>query len=259
MRVLPHMMNPPQHASPAAGSTSDPLQLGQHFLRDESVISALVASASLSSSDLVLEVGFGRGSITKELAKICKVIATEVDETLTLDIPGVEVVHENALDLIKLRPCTAMVSNPPFTLLEPLMRRLLPRRELTRVSLVMPQSFADLLQGRTKLGVLSQAIYAIKIVMDVPAAAFYPAPDTRCVIVAMHRRAEDVKNQREKILTELVMQHDKKLKNSLEKAYQGILTKREVKSRFGDLGEILDKGILGISEEQFGRLYPIIS
>jgi len=57
--------------------------LGQHFLFDTKVRDAIVKAAQLKSDDLVLEVGPGKGFLTKELIKNCgEVIAIEIDVRL---------------------------------------------------------------------------------------------------------------------------------------------------------------------------------
>jgi len=50
--------------------------LGQHFLIDESVLEQIVSAAELNPEDIVIEVGPGLGTLTKQLAEhVAKVIA----------------------------------------------------------------------------------------------------------------------------------------------------------------------------------------
>ena len=57
--------------------------LGQHFLIDRRVLTEILTAANLSHSDIVLEIGPGKGFLTKELLKrVKKVVAIELDETL---------------------------------------------------------------------------------------------------------------------------------------------------------------------------------
>ncbi|MDD3487027.1 MAG: 16S rRNA (adenine(1518)-N(6)/adenine(1519)-N(6))-dimethyltransferase RsmA [Candidatus Moranbacteria bacterium] len=60
-----------------------PTKLGQNFLTDESVAKKIVESAKLSKKDNVLEVGPGKGILTKYLAeKAGRILAVEIDEKL---------------------------------------------------------------------------------------------------------------------------------------------------------------------------------
>jgi 16S rRNA (adenine1518-N6/adenine1519-N6)-dimethyltransferase len=58
-------------------------RLGQNFLIDLNLMRMLIDSANISSSDIILEVGCGTGSLTEELAPLAgKIIAVEIDENL---------------------------------------------------------------------------------------------------------------------------------------------------------------------------------
>src|SRR3989338_10903248 len=54
--------------------------LGQHFLIDDDVLQAIVASAGIEPEDHIVEIGPGIGVLTKELLKHAgKVTAMEID------------------------------------------------------------------------------------------------------------------------------------------------------------------------------------
>jgi len=60
--------------------------LGQNFLISDEVVSSIVSSAEISKNDLVIEIGPGLGTLTKELLeKAGKVICIELDKKM-LDI-----------------------------------------------------------------------------------------------------------------------------------------------------------------------------
>ncbi len=66
----------------SAGITANK-RLGQNFLIDLNLMRLLVDSANISSSDIVLEVGCGTGSLTEELARLAgETIAVEIDTNL---------------------------------------------------------------------------------------------------------------------------------------------------------------------------------
>ncbi|PIR73269.1 MAG: ribosomal RNA small subunit methyltransferase A [Candidatus Moranbacteria bacterium CG10_big_fil_rev_8_21_14_0_10_35_21] len=57
--------------------------LGQNFLKTNSIVKRIIESANLSADDFVIEVGPGEGVLTEELAKKAgKVLAIEIDHTL---------------------------------------------------------------------------------------------------------------------------------------------------------------------------------
>lgn len=56
---------------------------GQNFLIDENIIRKIIATASISSDDYVVEIGPGLGALTQELAKVAKgVLSIDIDKSL---------------------------------------------------------------------------------------------------------------------------------------------------------------------------------
>ena len=76
-------------------------KFGQNFLKDINIVRRIANTASITSKDLVIEVGPGKGILTKELAKLSKkVIAYEIDTELTdylnelkKEYPNIEVIY----------------------------------------------------------------------------------------------------------------------------------------------------------------------
>jgi 16S rRNA (adenine1518-N6/adenine1519-N6)-dimethyltransferase len=76
--------------------------LGQNFLIDDNVIKKIISSVNATKDDLIIEIGPGRGNLTKELVKITKVLAIEIDKELKLYLNGiqnVEVIYADFLDI----------------------------------------------------------------------------------------------------------------------------------------------------------------
>lgn len=79
--------------------------LGQNFLNDESVVSRIADAIRVDREDLVLEVGPGAGSLTKELARRAgRVIAVEIDKHLIpvlkdvlKDFENIEILHADIM------------------------------------------------------------------------------------------------------------------------------------------------------------------
>ena len=78
--------------------------LGQHWLRDRDILSAIADEADLSRGDTVLEIGPGLGTLTSELLRRAgKVVAVEFDSDLARKLPGqfpgtsLEVANEDIL------------------------------------------------------------------------------------------------------------------------------------------------------------------
>ena len=184
--------------------------LGQRFLVDRTVLSAIVDAAALSPDDDVLEVGPGPGVLTAALAsRVRSVTAVEVDprmvalleETLA-EHRNVRVVQADALkvDLLGIasRPITRIVANLPYQITTPLLERFLaderrPPLVVVLVQLEVARRIAATARDARERGYLSvfvQSFAEPRIVRPVPARAFRPAPRVDSAIVALRTRAQ---------------------------------------------------------------------
>lgn len=80
---------------------------GQNFIGDENLLSAIVSDAQICENDVVLEIGPGAGTLTRQIAKRAKyVVAYEIDKSLepiladTLsDLDNVEVIFDDIMEV----------------------------------------------------------------------------------------------------------------------------------------------------------------
>jgi len=108
-------------------------KIGQNFLIDKKVAERELEYASIEKNDVVLEIGPGKGIITKLLSeKAQKVIAIEIDEKLVSELK--EFLPDNVLlisgDALKvdfdlLPKFNKIVSNLPFHISSPITFKLL--------------------------------------------------------------------------------------------------------------------------------------
>jgi 16S rRNA (adenine1518-N6/adenine1519-N6)-dimethyltransferase len=180
-------------------------RLGQNFLIDANIVRKIVALAELSPNDHVLEIGPGRGILTKALCHAAgHVTAVEVDprlhaylEARQAELPNVELICEDALTyLIESLPIgTVVVANLPYYLSTPLLFRLLDQRgQFPRMVLMLQDEVADRLvakPGGADYGVLSvMAQYAAEITKSfrVSAQCFRPRPEVASAVVLLRTR-----------------------------------------------------------------------
>ena len=64
-------------------STRPAIWTGQNFIREKKIVKHLLSLSNISKNDCVIEIGPGKGAITKYLSHIAKqVIGIEVDQHL---------------------------------------------------------------------------------------------------------------------------------------------------------------------------------
>ncbi len=177
--------------------------LGQHWLRDRATLLDIAELAS-GTSDLVLEIGPGLGTLTSALFKyFSQVIAVEFDENLANNLaqsfPGkkLEVIHANFLDydLDTLPQGYAVAGNVPYYITSPIIQKLLHAKNLpSRVTLLVQKEVAQRLAagpGDYSILGLSAQIYAdISLGPLIKRNMFTPPPkvDSQIVILVPYQK-----------------------------------------------------------------------
>ncbi|HEV7837551.1 MAG TPA: 16S rRNA (adenine(1518)-N(6)/adenine(1519)-N(6))-dimethyltransferase RsmA, partial [Gemmatimonadaceae bacterium] len=173
---------------------------GQHFLSDQSILTAIVDALGPTSSDTVVEIGPGRGSLTEVLAERSgKVIGIEIDRALVdqlrkkfADKPNVEIIQADILetDIASFAPDDyLLIGNVPYYITTPILFKAL-EPPMPRRSVVLVQSeVADRMAGNENtesygaLSVNVSVVARVERVLDVPARAFRPPPKVESAVV----------------------------------------------------------------------------
>jgi 16S rRNA (adenine1518-N6/adenine1519-N6)-dimethyltransferase len=167
--------------------------LGQNFLQDPLALEKIVEAAQVQSTDIVLEIGAGLGSLTRYLAVAAKeVVAVELDPGLLPPLKmilspyrNVRLVHGDILEFspsdLLPQPGYLVVANIPYYITSAVIRHLLesdpkPRRIVLTIQKEVAQRICAT-PGDMSLLALSVQVYGKPhIAVDIPARAFFPAP-----------------------------------------------------------------------------------
>ncbi|MDD5331608.1 MAG: rRNA adenine N-6-methyltransferase family protein [Candidatus Nanoarchaeia archaeon] len=232
----------------------------QHFLTDKKILKEIIKVSALKKSDLVLEIGPGRGILTRELAKKAKVTAVEIDEKLKPyleDIPA-EIIYDNALIKIDKVKFNKIVSNIPYSISEPLIKKLTKIDFNLAVLLTGKKFYEALTDEDSKLYYLNKIFFDTKKIMDVPKESFEPVPRVNSTLILIKKRKSRLLNK-DKIIKELILQDDKKLKNALINSFIRVydLTKFEAKQKTYSLRipiMLFEKNTDNLSNEEFKKI-----
>ena len=181
-------------------------QFGQNFLTDPRIPRRIVALSGIGPYDNALEIGPGRGILTRELAKTAKrVVAVEIDEDL---IPGLResfagesgvtfisgdflqtdlaAVSQTYFEGEKMRVC----ANIPYYITSPIILKLLGESErVSSFTLMVQKEFAERVCARSStsayssLTVLCSYYAEVKRLFTVPAGCFTPKPKVDSAVV----------------------------------------------------------------------------
>lgn len=226
-------------------------QTGQHYMIDKDIVQFIVKSVDLEPSDIVLEIGYGKGALTKGLVKKCRVIAIDIEKNPLDFIDGkLRVVHGNILEsfdeLYKRHKFNKIVSNIPYNISEPLMKILFKHQDIDMIVLTVGKNFSDIIFRKdNRLGMIANHLYIMERLKDVSPKAFSPPPRVDSVVLRLIPRKTN------SIYTRLVMFDGLKLKNAMEKIFID-KTKKEIKAL--TVNPLFGKRLYELSNEEFMEL-----
>lgn len=220
--------------------------LGQHFLHERNVIDTIVRRFDPRPDDVVVEIGPGRGALTRMLApKVAALHAVEIDRRLAEllseqvgNIPNLVVHQEDALrfDYCSVGERLRVIGNLPYNISTPLLFRLLDQGRCIRdMHLMLQKEVVDRMLaapgGKTygRLSVMMQQRCRGELVMKVAPGAFTPPPRVDSAVVALVPETPPpcpVDDQR--WFSELVKKAFAQRRKTLHNALKGLVTDEEL-------------------------------
>ncbi len=238
--------------------------LGQHFLKDETVIDKIIAALKEDSCTNLLEVGPGGGALTKHLLQIPDINfkAVELDDEKTAYLKKTypvltdNIISQSFLDIDEPfdTPFT-VIGNFPYNISTQILFKVLDWKDKVPVVIGMFQKEvaqrAASKEGNKVYGVLSvliQAFYEVEYLFDVSNLSFNPPPKVQSGVIRLKRKTTtlDVKSDRAfKVLVKTAFnQRRKTLRNAVKSLFTAEVLQDEL---FGKRAEAL-------SVEEFAAL-----
>ncbi|MBW4554075.1 MAG: 16S rRNA (adenine(1518)-N(6)/adenine(1519)-N(6))-dimethyltransferase RsmA [Aphanocapsa sp. GSE-SYN-MK-11-07L] len=189
-------------------------QFGQHWLRSDRALNQILQAAALASGDRVLEIGPGKGVLTRSLLPLVSaVVAVEIDRDLCQllaqklgQIDNFLLLQADVLDLDlaaslqafpQFQPLNKVVANIPYNITGPILQKLLGAIAQPNPSpydlivLLVQKEVAERLvaqPGSKAFGGLSvrvQYLASCELICTVPAKAFEPPPKVDSAVVRL--------------------------------------------------------------------------
>ena len=177
--------------------------LAQNFLVDRRIAARIIAAADISPNDRILEIGPGRGILTRTLATAAATLtAIELDAALAAALsaefaanPAVRVIQADArrINPAALYPPGApykVIANLPYYAAQPIIRRFLEaaRKPALMALMVQREVARNMAAQPGDMSLLSVAVQLYsnpRIIASVPPRAFRPAPKVTSAIVRL--------------------------------------------------------------------------
>lgn len=238
--------------------------LGQHFLRSERALVAIVEAGKVVEKDVVLEIGPGQGALTEKLlATGCQVFAVEKDNSLyeLLKNKFQKEISSGQLiliddDILNFEPKSyklkaksyKLIANIPYNITGAVLKKFLETdRQPERMVLLVQKEVAERIVGnrgrlastKVKESVLSISVKVYgtpRYVETVKAGSFAPMPKVDSAIIAIENISRDFfKDFSEKRFFEMVRAGFKSKRKKLSSNLSVIYEKNKVLEAFKKL------------------------
>lgn len=179
------------------------LRYTQNFLRSPGFVDGLLAQTDIGGQDLVLDIGAGRGIITKSLErKVRHVVAIELDPQLAkgleitfLGCPNVTVVHGDFLQWPLPEEQYKVFAAIPYNITTPIVTKLLNSENSPETAyLVMQQEAAERFVGipaaekDSQTSILLKPWFKMEAVRAIDRQQFTPVPSVDSTLVMFQKR-----------------------------------------------------------------------
>ena len=225
--------------------------LGQHFLKDETVIQKIIAVLKDETFTNLLEVGPGAGALTKYLIELPGIAfkAVELDEEkvvyLLQKYPALKdrVIHQSFLDMDKpFQGTFAVIGNFPYNISTQILFRILEWKEDVPCIIGMFQKEvaqrAASKEGSKVYGVLSvlvQAYYEVEYLFDVSNECFIPPPKVQSGVIRLKRKSIQLNYKSERTFWVLVKtafnQRRKTMRNAVKSLFAADVLQDDIFNR----------------------------
>lgn len=240
---------------------------GQHLLNNKEVIKDIINIARISKGDLVLELGAGKGAITNDLSnRARKVLAVEYDQKFIkkldqLELKNTVIIKQDILKISLPREPFIVVSNIPYAITTPIMKKLLnnPLSNFQRGVLLMEKGAAKRFTSnyvKDPYVIAWRMWFDIQYVKGISRKNFSPPPKVDSAMVKINRKANPIVPYSDYLVFWGLV--DYVLKNpqlSLDYALRGAFTVPQIKRLKRNLRLKNEIPVAELTEEQWGILY----
>ena len=175
--------------------------LGQHFLRNASILQKIVDSLEINENDTIVEIGSGHGELTQVILakKPKKIIAIEKDEELVVNLRqtfnNIQIISGDALELLpktNLPNNWKLIGNIPYYITGRLLRIIseLPSPPLQTVLLIQKEVAERISACPPKANLLSSVTSGwatAKYLFTVSRRNFRPVPKVDSAVISLRR------------------------------------------------------------------------
>lgn len=213
--------------------------LGQNFLKDENILNKISESVTTKDNDLIIEIGPGKGALTKHLIKknsylVCFEIDTRMKDILKeyknekTKIIFQDILESNIIEDIKdfNYDNIYIIANIPYYITTPIIKKVMNLPKLESMTLLVQKEVGERFSSKPgnksygSLTVYLNYYFDIEYLFTVKNNCFEPAPKVDSAVINFKRKENKPKVNNEKVLFKLIEDSfklkRKTLKNNLK-------------------------------------------
>ena len=216
---------------------------GQNFLKDDRIVEKIVTLSDIEDDSLVIEVGPGKGILTRQLSKAAKnVICYEIDMqlegyliNLSKELSNVEVVFSDFLDADLAKKVSDykykhlyFISNVPYYITTPILMKLINSGlNFGKIVMMVQEEVGERFSATpgkkaySSITVFLNYYYEIKRLFKVNRSEFIPVPNVDSEVIMLTSREDKIALKNKDLFFEFVrssFQYKRKnLRNNLKK------------------------------------------
>ena len=200
--------------------------LGQNFISDTNLLKGIVADSGITPDDVVVEIGTGAGTLTRQIASVAKqVYSFEVDQNLIpvheLSLSGIDNLQVIFRDVLKMKDDEfksivgegefKVVANLPYYITTPLIMRFLESDlNVTSLTIMVQEEVGRRLVAKPNTADYSAITLAVllrgegTITRKVGRNMFYPAPNVDSAVVRIDVDKDKLAGENKTLIHKLV-------------------------------------------------------
>jgi 16S rRNA (adenine1518-N6/adenine1519-N6)-dimethyltransferase len=238
--------------------------LGQHFLKDDTVIQKIMDALKEDPFDRLVEVGPGGGALTKYLIQLpnidFKAVELDAEKVIFLEktypVLKDKIIHQSFLDIeMPFAEPFTVIGNFPYNISTQILFKVLDWKDHVPVVIGMfqkevAQRVASK-EGSKVYGVISvliQAFYEVEYLFDVSNQAFNPPPKVQSGVIRLKRRKDVLNVKSDRNFYVLVKTAFNQRRKTMRNAVKGQFTAEVLQD------PIFEKRAEALSVDEFAKL-----
>lgn len=198
----------------------------QHFLIDDNIIYSFIDVSKFNSSDIVVEVGPGKGTLTSLIAKkVKKLYCIEVDLRLKPYLDeicrknnNVEIIYSSVLN-VDIPICNKIITSLPYSIIEPFMNKMI-KTNFDELIMITGNKFASSVENNeiSYLSLLTNCFFDFEKIMEINPVSFNPQPRTMSAMIKLKHKDND-DNIINSFFKNMYLLNHKKAKNGIIESF----------------------------------------